>query len=104
MHENDQLDKLILPYSTLEVRILQMHENGQLAKVRDRWWPDNPTCDQSTTTTLSSPTVTLLEVQSAFFLLLIGLGLGLLVLTAEYGLTLPVWATLHKCLVQEKNS
>ena len=80
-----------------------MHENGLLEKLREKWWPQASVCEPYTTT--SATAVTIVDMQSAFYLLLLGALLGLLALSLEHVLKLPVWARLKKCLVlPQKNT
>ncbi|KAK7104405.1 hypothetical protein V1264_019127 [Littorina saxatilis] len=84
-------------------KILMMHENGLLEKLRERWWPDNnDKCEPYTTTRATE--ITVVDTQSAFYLLLLGATVGMLALLLEYALTLSAWTRLKKCVARQKST
>ena len=79
-----------------------MHENGLMEKLREKWWPAESVCEPYTTTRATK--VTTADMQSVFYLLLIGAALGLLALCLEYVLKMPLWARLKKRCMRQKNT
>ncbi|XP_033760424.1 glutamate receptor-like [Pecten maximus] len=70
------------PYTKMfSDELLHIHESGLLHIWKSRWWPQRNFCDGELVT--SAKTITLIDVQSAFYLIGIGLALATLIIIIE---------------------
>ncbi|OWF41423.1 Glutamate receptor ionotropic, kainate 2 [Mizuhopecten yessoensis] len=70
------------PYTKMfSDELLHIHESGLLHIWKSRWWPQRNFCDGELVT--SAKTITLIDVQSAFYLIGIGLTLATLIIIIE---------------------
>ncbi|XP_033760423.1 probable glutamate receptor [Pecten maximus] len=70
------------PYTKMfSDELLHVHESGLLHIWKSRWWPQRNFCDGELVT--AAKTITLIDVQSAFYLIGIGLTLATLIIIME---------------------